>query len=52
MNQVQSTEETQPKPPGIDINESTEFQLIHINYESTDSESDTENTTSNHMIKV
>ena len=44
MNQVQSTEETQPDPPGIDNNKSTELQLNHINCESTDSESDTKNT--------
>ena len=43
-NQIQPTEETQPVSPGIDDNESTELQLNHINCESTDSESDTENT--------
>ena len=44
INQVHSTEETQPDPPGIGKNESTELQLNHINCDSTVSESDTENT--------
>ena len=44
MNQVQSTEQTQPDPPGIHNNKSTELQLNHINCESTDYESDTKNT--------
>ena len=54
INQVQSTEDThtQPDPPGIDNNERTELQLNHINCESTDSESDTENTISSNMIHV
>ena len=49
INQVQSTEETQPDPSGIDNNESTELQLNRINCESTDSESDTENTISTNL---
>ena len=52
INQVQGTEDTHPKPPGIDNNESTELQLNHINCESTDSESDTENTISINMIHI
>ena len=40
------------RPPGFDNNESTELQLNHINCESTDSESDTENTISINMIHV
>ena len=38
--------------PGIDNNGSTELQLIHINCESLDIESDTENTISINMIHV
>ena len=52
MNQVQTTEETTSNPPGIDNTESTELQLNHINCESTDSESDTNNTISVNMITV
>ena len=52
INQVQTTGETQPDPPGIYNNESTEIQLNHINCKSTDSESDTENTISIIMIHV
>ena len=37
---------------GIDNTESTELQLNHINCESTDSESDTENTILVNMIEV
>ena len=48
--QVQITEETNSDPPGIDDTESTEIQLNHINCESTDSESDTNNTISVNMI--
>ena len=52
INQVQTTEETTSDPPGIDNTESTELQLNHINCESTDSESDTNNTISVNMITV
>ena len=52
INQVQTTEETSSDPPGIDNTESTELQLNHINCESTDSESDTNNTSSVNMITV
>ena len=50
--QVQTTEETTSDPPGIDNTESTELQLNHINCESTDTESDTDNTISVNMITV
>ena len=52
INQVQTTEETNSYPPGIGNTESTELQLDHIDCESTDSESDTENKTSVNMIEV
>ena len=52
INQVQTTEETISDPPGIDNTESTELQLNHINCESTDRESDTENTVSVNTINV
>ena len=52
INQVQSTEETNSDPPGIDNTESTELKLNHINCESTDSENDTESTISVNMIEV
>ena len=52
INQVQETEETTSDPPGIDNTESTELQLNHINCESTDTESDTDNTISVNMITV
>ena len=52
INQVQTNEETTSDPPGIDNTENTELQLNHINCESTDSESDTDNTISVNMIKV
>ena len=52
INQVQTTEETTSDPPGIDNTESTELQLNHINCESIDSESDTNNTISVNMITV
>ena len=52
INQVQTTEETISDPPGIDSTKNTELQLNHINCESTDSESDTENTISTNMIKL
>ena len=52
INQVQTTEDTNSDPPGIDNTETTEFQLNHINCESTDSESETENTILVNMIKI
>ena len=52
INQVQATEETTSDPPGFDNTESTELQLNHINCESTDSESDTNNTIPVKMITV
>ena len=52
INQVQATEETTSDPPGIDNTESTEPKLNHINCESTDSESDTNNTISVNMITL
>ena len=51
-NQVRSTEETQPDTPGIEKNESTELQLNHLNCESTDNKSYTENTISINLINV
>ena len=52
INQVQTTEETTSDPSGIDNTESNELQLNHLNCESTDSESDTNNTISVKMITV
>ena len=52
INQVQTTEGTTSDPPDIDNTTSTELQLNHINCESTDSESDTNNTISVNMITV
>ena len=52
INQVQTTRETNSDPPGIYNTESTEIQLNHINCESTDIESDTENTILVNMIEV
>ena len=52
INQEQTSEVVNSDPPGIDNIENTELQLSHINYESTDSESDTENAISNHLINV
>ena len=48
INQVQTTEETNSDPPGIDNTKTAEKQLNHISYDSTDSESDTENNFSQH----
>ena len=50
INQVQTNEETTSDPPGIDDTGSNELQLNHINCESSDTESDTENTISVNMI--
>ena len=52
IHQVQTPEETTSDPPGIDSTETIELQLNHINCESTDSESDTNNTISVNMITV
>ena len=52
INQVQATEETTSDPLGIDNTKSTKLQLNHINCESTDSESDTNNTISVNMITL
>ena len=52
LNQVQTNEETTSDTPGIDNTEKTELQLNHINSESTDSESDTDNNISVNMISV
>ena len=52
INQIQSTEETQSDPPGIDNTESSKLQLNHINCESTDDESETENTLSIIMLLI
>ena len=51
-NQVQLNEETTSDPPGIGNTESNELQLNHINCESTDTESDTDNTITVNMITV
>ena len=52
INQVQTNEETLSDPPGIDDTGSNELQLNHINCESSDTESDTDNTISVNMITV
>ena len=52
INQVQTNEETTSDPPGIDDTGSNELQLNHINCESSDTESDTDNTISVNMITV
>ena len=52
INQIQSTEETQSDPPGIDNTEISKLQLNHINCESTDDESETENTLSIIMLLI
>ena len=49
---MQTNEETTSEPPGIDNTENNELQLNHINSESTDTESDTDNTISVTMITV
>ena len=49
---MQTTEETTSDPPGIDDTGSNELQLNHINCESSNTESDTENTISVNMITV
>ena len=52
INQVQTNEETISDTPGIDDTGSNELQLNHINCESSDTESDTDNTISVNMITV
>ena len=52
INQVQTTDETNSDPPGIENTETTELQLNHINCESTDSDSDIENSLLVSMIEV
>ena len=49
---MQTNEETTSGPPGIDDTESNELQLNHINCESTDTESNTDNTLSKSLITV
>ena len=49
---MQTNEETTPDPPGIYDTGSNELQLNHINCESSDTESDTDNTISVNMITV
>ena len=49
---MQTNEETTSDPPGIDDTGSNELQLNPINFESSDTESDTENTISVNMITV
>ena len=49
---MQTNEETTSDPPGIDDTGSHEIQLNHINCESSDTESDTDNTISVNMITV
>ena len=52
IDQVQTNEETTSDPPGIDDTGSNELQLNHINCESSDTESDTDNTISVNLITV
>ena len=52
INQIQTFEEVSSDTPGVDNTVTTELQLNHINCESTDSESDTENAISVNMIRV
>ena len=52
INQVQTNIETTSDPPSIDDTGSKELQLNHINCESSDTESDTDNTISVNMITV
>ena len=50
INQVQTTKETTSDPPVIDNTKNNELQLNHNNFESTDSESDTNNTISSRRV--
>ena len=52
IKQVQSTEKTQLDPPAIDNTETTELQLNHVIYESTDDESKTETMLSIIMLQI
>ena len=52
IKKVQTTDETNSDPPGIENTETTELQLNHINFESTDSDSDIENTLLVNMKEV
>ena len=52
INQVQTNEEITQDPPGIENTENIELQVNHINCESTDSESDTDNNILINMITV
>ena len=47
---MQTHEEITSDPPGIDDTGSNELQLSHINCESSETESDTDNTISANMI--
>ena len=49
---MQTNEEQPSDPPSIDNIENNELQLNHINCDSTDTESDTDNTISVNMITV
>ena len=49
---MQTNEETTSDPPGIHDTGSNELQLNHINCESSDTESDTDNTSSVNMTTV
>ena len=49
---VQSTDETNSDPPGIDNTETSEIQKSHIHCETTDDESDTEKTLIINMLKL
>ena len=49
---MQTNEKTTSDPPGIDDTGSNQLQLNHINCESSDTESDTDNTNSVNMITV
>ena len=52
INQVQTNDEITSDPPGIDNTENLELQVNHINCESTDSESDTDDNILVNMISV
>ena len=52
IKQVQSTEETQTDPPGIDDTESLGLKSNHIHCKSTDDESGTENTLSRKTLEI
>ena len=49
---MQSTESTQPDPPGIDNTENSELLLSHIHCETTVSESETKNTLLINMLHI